>query len=320
MKKYTNFYGIDVSKDTFDVMDAQGKHSQFSNNSAGFKKFLKELKNTDLCVLEVTGVYHLLLSNYLYSNNIPVSVENPLRIKRFSQMHLKRNKTDKADAKMICLYAQNQEVTLYRPKEKALIDAKDCFQVMEQFINMKSDLKRKLSGLNSKKATTFIIEEVESQIVNLEERIAKIEHKIENLLKSSYQEMVSLLCSISGIGKRTAALLIIETEGFESFNSASQLRSFFGVAPTERSSGTSINGGRRISKMGNPLVRKKLYMCSLQASVYNKACKQLYNRLIEKGKAKKLALIAVVNKLLKICFAVVKNKIKYDADYRSVLS
>ena len=51
-----------------------------------------------------------------------------------------------------------------------------------------------------------------------------------------------------------------------------QLASYFGLAPTERSSGTSVNGTRKISKMGNPLVRKKLYMCSLQASMRNKSC------------------------------------------------
>ena len=71
--------------------------------------------------------------------------------------------------------------------------------------------------------------------------------------------------------------------------------------------------------MGNPAMRKALYMCSLQASRYNKSCKELYERLLAKGKPKKVALIAVANKLLKISSAIAKSGLKYDPDYVSVL-
>jgi transposase len=71
--------------------------------------------------------------------------------------------------------------------------------------------------------------------------------------------------------------------------------------------------------MGNPLVRKKLYMCSLQASKYNKACRDLYQRLLAKGKPKKVALIAVANKLKKIAFAIAKSGLPYDNEYVSYM-
>ncbi len=72
--------------------------------------------------------------------------------------------------------------------------------------------------------------------------------------------------------------------------------------------------------MGNPLVRKKLYMCSLQASRYNKTCMDLYQRLLAKGKSKKLALIAVANKLVKIIFAIAKSGLPYDREYKSYIA
>jgi len=114
--------------------------------------------------------------------------------------------------------------------------------------------------------------------------------------------------------------LIVATEGFKNFDNAKQLCSFFGLAPTETSSGTSIKGKSKISKMGNPLVRKKLYMCSLQASRYNKTCIDLYQRLLAKGKPKKLALIAVANKLLKIVFAIAKSGLPFDREYISYIA
>ena len=80
---------------------------------------------------------------------------------------------------------------------------------------------------------------------------------------------------------------------------ARQLSSFFGLAPTEMSSGSSVRGKNRISKKGNGMVRNHLFMCSFTASQVNLQCSNLYNRIIAKGKSKKLALIAVCNKLLK---------------------
>ena len=82
---------------------------------------------------------------------------------------------------------------------------------------------------------------------------------------------------------------------------------------------SSVKGRSRISKMGNPKLRNLLFMCSFNACKYNKACKALFDRIVAKGKSKKLALIAVCNKLLKQAFAIVKNGIPYDNEYRGTL-
>ncbi|MFT4661974.1 MAG: transposase [Patiriisocius sp.] len=102
MKKDTNYYGIDISKDVFDVMDEKSVHNQFKNNHSGYKKFLKYLDKHSHCVMEATVYYHYKLAYYLLENQILVSVENPLSVKRFIQMKLSKTKTDKSDAKMIC--------------------------------------------------------------------------------------------------------------------------------------------------------------------------------------------------------------------------
>ena len=89
--------------------------------------------------------------------------------------------------------------------------------------------------------------------------------------------------------------------------------------PIIRQSGTSVKGKARISKIGNQKLRNLLFLCSFNACKYNKACKAIYDRLVAKGKSKKLALLAVCNKLLKQVFAIAKSMIPYDQNYRSTL-
>ncbi len=114
-------------------------------------------------------------------------------------------------------------------------------------------------------------------------------------------------------------ILIVLTDGFERFKSASELCSYSGLTPIIRQSGTSVNGRPRISKIGNKKLRNLLFMCSFNACKYNKACREVYERIVAKGKSKKLALMAVCNKLLKQSFAIAKSGLPYDENYRSVL-
>ena len=139
--------------------------------------FNKIIKTGSLFVMEVTGIYHLNLAKYLHLKNIAVAVVNPLRIKRFSQMHLRRNKTDKADARMISLYAQDQEVDLWKPSPKTIEQSKDIYQTMEQFIEFRAGLKNKLDALKAKEAVSFVIERVKSQIDIISKAIDSLQNE-----------------------------------------------------------------------------------------------------------------------------------------------
>jgi transposase len=110
-----------------------------------------------------------------------------------------------------------------------------------------------------------------------------------------------------GISKKSALELIIVSGGFKNFTSAKQFSSFIGLCPSINESGTSIRGYRGMSRIGDKNIRATLYMCSLAARVYNKACQELYERMLAAGKAKKVALVAVMNKLLKQVFGIVKS-------------
>lgn len=114
-------------------------------------------------------------------------------------------------------------------------------------------------------------------------------------------------------------LLIVLTGGFDRFNKASELCFFAGLTPMIRQSGSSIRFRPRISKMGNRRLRKILFMCSLSAKQHNKASREIFNRIVAKGKSEKAALVADCNKLLKQAFAIAKSGLIYDQNYRSVL-
>ncbi len=109
-------------------------------------------------------------------------------------------------------------------------------------------------------------------------------------------------------------------DGFERFSSSGELCSYAGLTSMIRQSGSSVKGRPRISKMGNQKLRNLLFMCSFTACKYNKACRALYERIVAKGKSKKLALIAVCNKLLKQAFAIAKSGLIFDNEYKSKLT
>jgi transposase len=128
----------------------------------------------------------------------------------------------------------------------------------------------------------------ERMIKQVNKEIRLLEQSLETLLKEHEGKKMRALNTIPGIGKRTISMMIIATDGFRKIDNYRQLSSWAGLSPKEYSSGKSIRGKVRISKMGGRELRNLLYMCSLTAIKCNKACKELYYRLKEKGKNGKL--------------------------------
>ena len=319
MSNRKQFYGIDISKDFFDVVDHMDKHYQFKNDASGFKEFVKILTGGSHCVMEVTGCYYQGLATWLYSKAVDVSVVNPLSVKRFIQMRLKTSKTDKLDAQMIRMYGESEKPDLWVPPSSHLIEAVELHKLIEMLIKQRTALKNKMHGLNAKGIKRSpVITSVRRQIRNQDTEISALEVKLEEIIKNYKPDLLTKLCSIPGIGKRTAIYLITITNGFEKFESSRQLISYFGLNPIIRESGSSIRGRSRISKAGNNHVRNLLFMCAFTACLHNKSCREIYQRIIAKGKSKKLALIAVANKLLKQSLAIAKSGLYYDEDFRSV--
>ena len=319
MNEGTKIFGIDVSMETFDVSTADQKHVQFSNNQEGFGKFLKLMDSGSHCVMEATGAYHQKLAFWLFSHGIKVSVVNPIVIKRFAQMRLRLAKTDKADASMIRQYAEAENPQVWTPPQEYITQACEINGLITLLIRQRTALKNKLHSVNHKEgAFSMILKTIQKQIKNLDQEIHQLETSMEKLIQEHEREMLTTLCTIPGIGKKTAMFLIVITDAFRSFENSKQLCAYLGLAPTIKVSGKSVRGQSRISKTGNSTIRNLLFMCSFTACERNKACRELYTRMVDKGKSKKVALIAVANKLLKQSLAIAKSGTTYEEGYQSM--
>ena len=149
----------------------------------------------------------------------------------------------------------------------------------------------------------------------MEKELSQLELKLESLIRETRKEQLERLTSIPGMGKKTAMLLIVLTDGFTGFENARQLCCYTGITSTIRQSGSSVRGRSRISKAGNRKRRNLLIMCRFTACKAIKACRELYERIVEQEKSKKLALIAVCNKLLKQAFAIAKSEAYNQENY-----
>lgn len=320
MNKDIKFYGIDISHLVFDVTDHSGEHYQFKNSPAGFKKFAKLLDQDSHCVMEATGYYHYQLAYYLLEEGVKVSVENPLSVKRFIQMRLSKIKTDKSDSKLICEYAKQVELKLWRGNSKHQLECLQMTRLLAVYTKQSTALKNKLHGEsvlgNPSKA---VVSSLKRSLRQVKKEMEMLEEKLQILVKEVHSDVLSRLKTIPGIGKKTALMLVVLTDGFDRFTSSAELCSYAGLTPVIRKSGSSVKGRSRISKIGNQKLRNLLFMCSFNACKYNKACREIYERIVAKGKSKKLALIAVCNKLLKQAFAIAKSGLIYDDSYRSTL-
>jgi transposase len=320
MTKDKKYFGIDVSKDVLDVCDTHGDYYQFKNSVSGFKKLISLLEETTICVMEATGYYHLKLAYYLLEHNHHVSVVNPLKIKRYIQMQLSKVKTDKSDAKMIQSYAVNCDPNMWFGQSKTQQESLQLSRLLSVYTKQATQLKNKIHG---EEVLGFpskdVVRSLNRQLKQLKKEVVLLEEKLLKNVKSEYQESLTLLKTIPGIGEKTALMLLVFTDGFHRFKSSKALCSYAGITPLIRQSGTSVQGKPRMSKIGNPKLRNLLFMCSFNACKYNQACKALFDRIVAKGKSKKLALIAVCNKLLKQAFSIVKNRMPYDENHRSIL-
>lgn len=310
--------GIDISKKDFCAC-INGKVVKYNNDTKGIQAFIKAIPESSHCVMESTSTYGYALAQSLNEANHQSYIVNPLKIKYFVRMNLSKAKTDAIDAVQITRYAKLafDDLMPYKVVSKDLEECKQLETVIEQLTKQRIALVNQLEALNqypikNKKA----IKTLEKLIEELAKQIKELEEEAARLVKKEYGQMYDNISSIPGIGNRTAVLLIALTHGFTKFENAKQVSSFFGCCPRVFESGSSVRGRGNISKIGHAHVRSILYMCALSARRFNNTCKELFARLCAKGKPFKVAQLAVVNKLIKQIFAVVKKNELFDNSYK----
>lgn len=290
------------------------------NNKRSILALLKKVSVEDYCfVIEATGNYSSHLLHLSLSKGFESSLINCMSVKHFSRMKNIITKTDAEDSKLIRLYGEMFRPEIYIPKS---IEIEHLDQEIKLLNDLEEEKRRYTVKLKSLRYNPYLNpnteKHYEKRLKQLEKEIKEVELRLPQLQDEEFKEIKNLIQSVSGIGEKTSLQLMTATSGFKNFDSAKSLVKYFGLAPRIYQSGKkSYSPGKcRTSKTH---IRGMLYVCSWTAMKHNTTCKELYLRLLAKGKPKKVALIAVCNKLLRICFGVVKNKTTYQQDYQKNL-
>jgi transposase len=318
--------GIDVSKRSFDVCLLQGDGSKaaasFDNHPKGFVQldaWLKEHRTGQILAgLEATGPYGVSLLWHLHSQGQNVCQLNPRHLKHYARSQGRRVKTDRTDAALIASYLKNADrLHLWQPPAQALTELQALVRRRQELMGALQAERNRLDSCRS----ALIGASLQRQIQHLKEEVAQINQALDAhvLEHRDLQKSVRLLQSIDGIGKRVACSILAEVPAISAFKRARDLAAFAGLTPTLAQSGTSVRRRGRISKEGSALLRKMLYMAALQAVKRPaNAFHPMYQSFLQRGKAKMCAIGAIMHKLIRVAFGVLKHQTPFVANFAKI--
>jgi transposase len=319
--------GVDVAKDSFvaTLLDPQGNTllpvTTFVNSVQGCLDLLAAIpqpQHTQL-ILESTGVYGKLLIKTLATSPLTIFEINPLIIKRFSSSMV-QTKTDQADAVRIAragkLLAESQPETLekYRAqhdpgRENLALWVAEYKRLSEARARLKQQIKS--LAFHTASQVQVILQRREQELRQLTQQMNTTKQEIEALLRDQADEPAQCLMSIAGVGPLTTATALVSIQNIQRFSSADSLKAYWGVYPRRRQSGQQ-EAPSRMANHGNQLMRHMLWNAAKSAARHNPVCRDLFERLIAKGKKAPAAYGAVARKLVQIIYGVLKTLTRFN--------
>lgn len=305
------YVGVDVSKERLDVAfrPTGGSRCWFANDPAGIDGLLSRLLENDhpaLVVLEASGGYERPAAAALAAARLPVAVVNPRQARDFAKATGRLAKTDALDAESLAHFAE-----AVKPEPRALpgeevLLLKEILDRRRQLLSMLLAENNRLSAI----ASEPVRRRVRAHVRWLEKELSRIDRELEEAIEASptWRENEALLRSVPGVGPVLARTLLAELPELGTLTHR-RLSALVGVAPFNFDSGAFR--GRRMVWGGRARVRATLYMAALAACRHNPAVRAFYERLVEAGKPKKVALVACMRKLLTILNAVMRDRVPW---------
>lgn len=318
------YVGIDVSMEELVVAHADSRidsgwsKAKIINEVEAIKKWLSDLKVAGKhFVLEHTGNYSARLIYCLDQSGASFSVVNPAQSRAMSKVLMKSSKTDDQDAQTLACLGQSLLTQPYRMPSKEQRLRKEAFNALCALQKQERQVQNQLHALAQlvepnpavMQAFRSVLAVLKTQIEHLHTQLTPQIDQIQE------QQLVERISSIRGIGRTTAQAFVAFFGDFTAFKSAKAFAKFIGLAPSEFSSGKSVRGRASITKKGSGKIRALLFNCARSAMNYNPFCQALYQRIIAKGKNGKVALTAVMHKLARQIFGVVKSGLDFDPQF-----
>jgi transposase len=310
--------GLDIAKAKLDaclLLGPRAHHAQFDNSKPGIaalRAWCKKLgAPAPLTVLEATGRYGELAAAELHAAAHRVHVANPRRIKDHARSLGRRNKTDRIDAALIASFGTTRALPAWQPASAAQ-------QILRALLRRSADLATMLQAERNRTASSPdpLVSKSLARIVRaLEKESASLQAQITAHIQATpeLREDIAHLCQIEGIGERTAAWLAAEVP--RHLPNGRAAAAWLAVTPRVRQSGTCLRSTAPVGTEGNRHLRRVLFMAALTARRRNPRLKAFADRLAAAGKSKMSVLFAVLHKLIKISFLLLKNHCPYDPNH-----
>ena len=299
------FVGIDVAKDKLDIaVLGEKKANKVGNDEKGIASLIKKMQELapKLIVVEATGGYQRAVVLGLYEAGLPVAVVNPTRVRNFARAQGLLAKTDKLDAFNLAQFGKQVKPRRFEAKSEAGNQLSALLTRRRQVEEMLKAEKNRLRTVPASMRSS-----VERMIEVLKAEIKQLEKELDRFMKENedWQEQEELLTSAKGVGRVTAATLLAELPELGKLDNK-QIAALVGVAPMNSDSGKKR--GYRRTRGGRVGVRNVLYMSTLVATRYNPTIKPHYQKMLKRGKVKKVALTACMRKFLTILNAMIRDK------------
>jgi transposase len=315
------FVGLDVSKDELVIaylVGAKWKKRKISNTLDSISEWLS---NLDVCgkhfVLEATGAYSERLIYTLAAAGVPFSVVNPGQSRAMSKVLQKTNKTDDQDAQTLSLLGQKMELIAYKMPDRTQKKRKEAFSALASLQKQAQQLKNQLHAFEYRvDPNPIAVKALQDVLASTQEAIQALEKELNpEQDEDEANRLIEQIATIKGVGKSTAKIFVTLFGNFHHFTNAKAFARFIGLSPTEFTSGASVRGRSSICKNGSGKARSQLFNCARCAIQHNQNCKELYQRLVQKGKNGKVALTAVMHKLARLIYGVARSNTDYKPDF-----
>ncbi len=329
------YFGVDISKRTLDialVKDGSIISTAVIENTKiairdFFTPFVQQFQMAHqqgwVC-MEHTGIYNAPMLEELFKLKLHICVEPALQIKQ--SMGITRGKSDIIDARRIALYAyKNREfLKIWKPQRVNLQMLKALLAHRNRLLKIKMQLTTPIQesiGFLDASISKSLKKTSQATLKALLEDLAKVEKQIDLVIQQdeSIRIQFNRATSVTGIGKITALHMIIASGEFERIRSPKQFACHAGVAPFEKSSGSSIRGKSKVSKMADLSLKRLLHMAALSAIHCPGELMDYYQRKLALGKNKMSVLNAVRNKLITRVYACISQQRDYQKNYSNAL-